>query len=103
MIEVTPSTAFMIYLATTLTILVLVWVQYHFRSKKKFKLPAETLLLVCEYCHCAYVEDYLKDVTQCPKCDSFNKNNAYQAAKPTPSKKKAAKPARKKSKAKSTK
>lgn len=81
MIEVAPSTGFMLYLAITLSTLLLIWVSYHFKARKRVVITPEALLLVCEYCQCAYVDDRTKAVTQCPQCNSFNKNNRYQCKK----------------------
>lgn len=79
MIEVAPNTAIMLYLAISLTAILGLWLYSHASKRKKKIVTSEQRLLVCEYCHCAYVEDLTKEVTKCPDCNSFNKNNPYTA------------------------
>jgi len=80
MIELSASTAFMLYLAFTLTILMVLGVTSYLRSRKKLILPAATILCICEYCHHTYVADSTKKVSQCPQCQSFNQENPYKAS-----------------------
>ncbi len=73
MIEVSPATGVMLYLGITLIFILSLWGLNHYHKRKKYvKLEAQRLL-VCEYCHFAYLEDWGKTVTQCPQCSSFNK------------------------------
>jgi uncharacterized paraquat-inducible protein A len=73
MIELSPTTAFMVYLGVTLAVLLGIWVTQHYRSKSKPTLPSEQKLQVCEYCHFAYLDDSNKGVSKCPQCQSYNK------------------------------
>lgn len=77
MIELTPITALMLYLAFTLFTLLGIWAWHHLKSRKNKVIIVKQELLVCEYCHFAYMEQIGKDVTTCPQCGSFNKNNRY--------------------------
>jgi hypothetical protein len=78
MIELLPATAVMLYLGISLTTLLSLWIFHHYQSRtRKVILQAEKLL-VCEYCHCAYLADIAKKVTRCPDCSSYNKNNPYK-------------------------
>jgi ribosomal protein L37AE/L43A len=79
MIELSPTTAFMIYLGLTLAVLLGIWLSQHFRGRKKKLMIAEQELFVCEYCHFCYLEMKGRPVTQCPQCESFNKNNIYKS------------------------
>lgn len=78
MIEVAPNTAIMIYLAIFLTVIMGLWLYTHVVKRNNKIVTTEQRLLVCEYCQCAYVEDQTKEVTKCPECESFNKNNFYK-------------------------
>lgn len=78
MIEVAPNTAIMIYLAIFLAVIMGLWLNTHVVKRNKKIVTTEQKLLVCEYCQCAYVEDLAKEVTKCPECQSYNKNNLYQ-------------------------
>lgn len=76
MIEVSATTAFMIYLCMTLCILFGIWgYQHYFTRKHKIDI-AEQELFVCEYCQFCYLDDGIKPVTKCPQCHSFNKPDA---------------------------
>lgn len=78
MIELSANTAVMLYLGLTLGILLGIWGYHHYRSRSKKIFTEEQELLVCEYCHFAYLEDITKSVNQCPQCQSFNKANHYK-------------------------
>ncbi len=78
MIELTPITALMLYLCLTLATLMGIWGWHHLSSRKKKIVITEQELLVCEYCHFAYLAQISKGVTKCPQCDSFNKLNRYK-------------------------
>jgi predicted Zn-ribbon and HTH transcriptional regulator len=78
MIEVAPNTAITIYLAIFLTVIMGLWLYTHLTKRHKKIIMTEQHLLICEYCQCAYVEDHTKEVTKCPDCQSFNKNNLYK-------------------------
>lgn len=73
MIELSPTTAIMVYLCMTLATLLGIWGYHHYRSRKKKVVLNEQDLYVCEYCHYAYLDHIAKPVTQCPQCGSFNK------------------------------
>lgn len=73
MIEISPNTAVMLYLGLTLAVLLGIWCSHHYFSRKEKISLLEQELLVCEYCHCAYLEDLGKKITQCPQCRSFNR------------------------------
>ncbi len=71
-----------LYLGVTLCVLLGVWLSHHYKNRgKKLMLNAEELL-VCEYCHCAYLAEVSQAVTRCPDCRSYNKNNPYQRKRP---------------------
>ncbi|MEC7838897.1 MAG: hypothetical protein VX777_02525 [Chlamydiota bacterium] len=78
MIQVAPNTAIMIYLALTLSSILGVWIFSHLTRRQHKIITTENQLRICEYCQCAYVDDISKEVTQCPECKSFNKNNQYR-------------------------
>jgi uncharacterized paraquat-inducible protein A len=78
MIELTFSTAFMLYLSLTLAVVLGLWIFHHYQVRKKTILSCEQDLFVCEYCHYAYLEEGIKKVNQCPQCGSYNKHNIYQ-------------------------
>lgn len=72
MIELTAGTACMIYLAMTLFLLLGFWVYQHYRYRDKKITTPEKNLLVCEYCHFAYLKDSAKKISKCPQCQSLN-------------------------------
>jgi hypothetical protein len=74
MIELSPITALMLYLCLTLTVLMALWLWNHMQGRRKVILPPKQDLVICEYCHTAYIEDVAKKITQCPGCQSYNKN-----------------------------
>jgi ribosomal protein L37AE/L43A len=77
-IEVSPSTAVMLYLGLTLVGVLGLWGFNHYRTRNRsLKIDAQQLL-VCEYCHNVYLEANEASVTQCPQCQSFNKLNSYK-------------------------
>ena len=73
MIELSATTAIMLYLLLTLLALFGIWGVSHIRSKRQKVIIVEQELNTCEYCHFAYLDDIAKKVTQCPQCSSFNK------------------------------
>jgi len=77
-IELSPTSALMLYLCMTLAVLLGLWTFSHWSSRKKVIVVSEQELYVCEYCQCAYMDESAKEVTACPECKSFNKNNLYQ-------------------------
>lgn len=81
MIEITPTTAFVLYLAMTLATLSGFWIYQHVHFRRKVIRTAAEYLFLCEYCQNAYIQDSSKEVTQCPNCLSYNKNNRYRATK----------------------
>lgn len=78
MIELSANTAVMLYLGITLGILLSLWVLQNISYKRKKIYEIEQDLFVCEYCHFAYLEEGVKEVTQCPQCGSYNKHNIYR-------------------------
>lgn len=80
MIEVTPTTAFVLYLAVTLATLSGFWIYQHVHFRRKVITSAAEHLYLCEYCQSAYIQDASQPVTQCPHCQSYNKNNRYSAS-----------------------
>lgn len=72
MIEISPNTALMLYLCTTLFSLLTLWAFQHYRTRKKTILPVEKNMQICEFCHFAYLAEEVKKITQCPRCSSFN-------------------------------
>lgn len=79
MIELSTNTAMMLYLVLTLGFVLGIWIYNQYFSKRKKISIAARELLVCEYCHCAYLEELGKPVTQCPQCHSYNKSNKYRS------------------------
>jgi len=71
----------MLYLALTLSVLMSLWCFHHIKFRHKLIITSQKQLFVCEYCHCAYVDERSKDVTLCPQCQSFNKGNNYDPQK----------------------
>lgn len=79
MFEVTAATAAILYLSATLAFLFGIWLFQHQRSCKRVFLSKKEALFVCEFCHFAYVADTVKEVTKCPQCSSYNKENRYKS------------------------
>lgn len=78
MIVLSTTTALMLYLFFTLTLLLSLFAYQHFALRSKKIVVSEDELLCCEYCHFAYLADRAKTVTKCPQCNSFNKENRYK-------------------------
>lgn len=78
MIALSATAAATLYLFLTMAALLGVWIYQYYRSRKSKIVLTDRNLLVCEYCLCAYLEDKAKQVTQCPQCSSFNKDNKFQ-------------------------
>lgn len=77
MIELSPTTAMMVYLCVTLAMLIGIWAYHHYRCRRRKVVLIQQELYVCEYCHFTYLDQVAKPITQCPQCDSFNKKNRY--------------------------
>jgi hypothetical protein len=73
MIELTTTSALMVYLALTLIPLMGLWGFSHFTKRKKKIVIQECDLLVCEFCHFGYLSKKGELISQCPQCFSFNK------------------------------
>ncbi|MDR3624081.1 MAG: hypothetical protein P4L16_02950 [Chlamydiales bacterium] len=78
MFTVSSSISFTLYLGIFLLLLLALWLIDNKRHSKKTKLPPLSELFICEYCHFPYLDRIDKDVTMCPQCKSFNKNNRYK-------------------------
>jgi hypothetical protein len=78
MIELSTSAAINLYLGMTLTIILGIWFYHHYTGRYKKVITTDRELLVCEFCHFAYLCEKEKTVTQCPQCQSYNKNNPYR-------------------------
>jgi len=72
MIELSQTTALMMYLGLTLFVLLGAWIIHHYKSRNRRFLPMEQDLNVCEFCHFAYLDTGAKKITKCPRCQSFN-------------------------------
>jgi hypothetical protein len=72
MIELNPATALMVYLGLTLMAILGIWAASHYRARKRRFLPLEKELVVCEFCHFAYLEVGSQKITRCPRCESLN-------------------------------
>ena len=77
MIELSANTAFMLYLSLTLVTIMGLWLYHHYQSRRKKIVTDEHELHVCEYCHCVYLDADFKEITQCPQCKLFNKQNRF--------------------------
>lgn len=73
MIEISSSTAAVLYLGATLCAILGIWIYNHYTGKKKARPPLAQELTVCEFCHFAYLDSSDKGVTRCPRCNSFNR------------------------------
>ena len=75
MITVGLTTALMLYLCVTLLLLLGLWLANHLWARKKVLLPPKEDLMICEYCHTAYIKDVTKTITLCPGCKSYNQKS----------------------------
>lgn len=73
MIELSPTTALMVYLGIALCFLLGIWLYHHYGSKSKVVLPVEKNVIVCEFCHFAYLGASAKEISRCPRCSSYNR------------------------------
>lgn len=72
MIVLAPTTAIMLYLMTTLLMILGIWSWRHYKTRRQKVITIEKELVKCEYCHFAYLDEKAKEVSQCPQCHSFN-------------------------------
>jgi len=77
MIELTFSTAFMLYLGFTLLSIFGTGLFSQYRMRKKILFSNQQTLFKCEFCHNAYVEETGKEFNRCPQCFLINKKNPY--------------------------
>lgn len=73
MIELSPTTALMLYLSVTLATLFAIWGVHHYRSRNKRVDLSNQKLIICEYCRFAYLGNVDKTVSKCPQCSSYNR------------------------------
>lgn len=73
MIEISPTTALMLYLCATLFVLLGLWIVQHYRTRTKIILPMEKNMHTCEFCHFSYLAEDSKKISQCPQCHSFQR------------------------------
>lgn len=73
MIELSPTTAIMLYLCITLATLLAIWGYHHYYSRMKKVDISQEKLIICEYCHYTYLDQIAKPITKCPQCESFSK------------------------------
>ncbi len=72
MIEISSTTAFMIYLSMTLGPLLGLWfAQHYFKRHKKINIDDQKLY-ICEYCQFGYLDNREQKITRCPQCLSYN-------------------------------
>lgn len=72
-IELSPSSAIMLYLFLALGTLLGGWLFQHFINRKKKVNVSSERLIVCEFCHFVYLDRIERQVTQCPQCQCYNK------------------------------
>ena len=72
MIELSAHGALLLYLGSTLIVLLGLWVTHHYTSRRRKLNLNEQTLIVCEYCQYAYLDDPSQPVTRCPRCQSYN-------------------------------
>ncbi len=68
MITLSPATLFLLYLATSLTILLYLWVRSTARAHHRRIIPPEHTLIQCEYCSERYFAPADHPLTRCPQC-----------------------------------
>lgn len=73
MIELSTTTALMLYLIATLAPLLFLWGYHHFQNRKHKMVIEEKDLRVCEFCHFCYLGKKGSSLSQCPQCSSYNK------------------------------
>lgn len=78
MIALSLSDAFLLYLGIAILFLLGLWLYQHFKKGPHKAIQPLHILFVCEYCHFVYQEESHLKVTQCPQCQSLNKNNPYK-------------------------
>ncbi len=73
MIEVSPETACILYLAASIMAVIGIWLYQHKSSKKKEIVTFKTKHITCDFCTASYLDDAAKTYTRCPACQSLNK------------------------------
>ena len=78
MITIKITSALLLYLASLLFFLLIVWLLTHLRQRKKTMVPPLYQLVFCEYCCYNYLTESDRPVNKCPQCHTLNKNNQYK-------------------------
>lgn len=72
MIEISATSAFLLYLFAALFLLFVLWLKGHFKQKqKKIDLACENIR-VCHYCQNAWAAKVGEKISRCPVCKSLN-------------------------------
>lgn len=74
MIELSPTTALILYLAITLAPLLCLWAYHHFKNRERKIVLEKNDLRVCEFCQFCYLGDKGSLLSKCPQCHSYNKS-----------------------------
>lgn len=78
MITTKITTALLLYLASLLFPLLIIWLHTHLKQRKKTLPPPLYQLVFCEYCCYNYLAESDRTVNKCPQCHALNKNNQYK-------------------------
>lgn len=72
MIEVNADTACMLYLASSLFVILGIWVIRHFFAKERFSSTISKGKRCCEYCGFMYLEETSIRLSRCPQCSMIS-------------------------------
>lgn len=82
MIQISITTAIIIYLSLSLLLLFSLWLKHNNERRQRTPQAPLSQLYICEYCHFPYLGETEVPVTRCPQCSSMNKDNAYKIEGP---------------------
>lgn len=73
MIELSLTSAFLIYFSVALLGIFSLWVIGNKKSRTIYSSLYHQEIQRCEYCHYPYLKEKTEQISQCPQCRSFNK------------------------------
>ncbi|MFH1783198.1 MAG: hypothetical protein ABH848_06240 [Candidatus Omnitrophota bacterium] len=73
MIKVEFSLAIGIYLILSVCLILLAWFIYEKKAVNTFVSTEKTFFWQCTICTLVYIDSHHTNISQCPRCKSFNK------------------------------
>ncbi len=78
MIEISVTWAFIIFSFVILLAIIVLWYLSELNARKIYSFYKEQYVWKCAYCSFVYLDADSEEISQCPRCNSYNV--AYQSA-----------------------